>query len=293
MHFMFWSSARSGVDRLLHTWSQGAATASLAGVLALGLPMSAGAQTHPSALSTASAVSSQTSSDSLASSSTLAGGTATSASANALLVSQFAADGATSTQATAGNGTSASPGTSAPASTAPIRSTTKDDTTNDAVARFLADKGLLGSVALQVRDKAADMASDLVISAMDFLGVRYKSGGESRDGGFDCSGFTRHVFERSIGMILPRRAAEQANMPGLMQVSENELKPGDLVFFNTLRHTFSHVGIYVGDNKFIHSPRSGGHVRIEDMGQSYWQKRFDGARRVPRLSKQPTEIAQH
>ena len=297
MHFMFWSSAQSGVDRLLHTWSQGAATASLAGMLALSLPLSAGAQSNPSALSTPSAVSSQTSSDSLVSSSTLsgplAGGTANSASANALLVSQFAADGTAPMPATAGNPSSASVSTSGASSTAPIRSATKDDTTNDAVARFLADKGLLGSVALQVRDKAADMASDLVISAMDFLGVRYKSGGQSRDGGFDCSGFTRHVFERSIGMILPRRAAEQANMPGLMQVSENELKPGDLVFFNTLRHTFSHVGIYVGDNKFIHSPRSGGQVRIEDMGQSYWQKRFDGARRVPRLSKQQAELAQH
>ncbi|RZL10994.1 MAG: NlpC/P60 family protein [Rubrivivax sp.] len=192
--------------------------------------------------------------------------------------------------ATSANAANPSAGTSA----SPTRSATaKDEATNDAVARFLADKGLLGSVALQVRDKAADLASDLVISAMDFLGVRYKSGGQSRDGGFDCSGFTRHVFERSIGMILPRRASEQANMPGLMQVSENELKPGDLVFFNTLRHTFSHVGIYVGDNKFIHSPRAGGQVRIEDMGQSYWQKRFDGARRVPRLSKQQAELAQH
>lgn len=157
----------------------------------------------------------------------------------------------------------------------------------DPVARFLENKGLLGSVALQVRDKAADMASDLVISAMDFLGVSYKLGGQSREGGFDCSGFTRHVFERSIGLILPRRASEQANMPGMVQVSEAELKPGDLVFFNTLRRTFSHVGIYIGGNKFIHSPRTGGEVRIEDMSQRYWQQRFDGARRVPRLLSKP------
>lgn len=175
---------------------------------------------------------------------------------------------------------------SAPAPAAPASSASVASDDGDAVSRFLADKGLLGSVALQVRDKAADMASDLVISAMDFLGVRYQSGGQSRDGGFDCSGFTRHVFERSLGMILPRRAAEQANMPGLLAVSESELKPGDLVFFNTLRHTFSHVGIYIGENKFIHSPRTGGQVRIEDMGQRYWQQRFDGARRVPRLNAQ-------
>lgn len=259
MHFMFWSPSRSTVQELLQALTNGVATASLASTLAFGLLSSASAQTVPAAPAASAAMQPTVNS---------------SASSNAALVSQFASDGAP---------TSASTSSVNPSSSRAVRD---DGSPTDPVARFLADKGLLGSVALQVRDKAADMASDLVISAMDFLGVRYKSGGQSRDGGFDCSGFTRHVFERSIGMILPRRASEQANMPGLMQVSENELKPGDLVFFNTLRHTFSHVGIYVGDNKFIHSPRAGGQVRIEDMGQSYWQKRFDGARRVPRLSKQ-------
>lgn len=163
---------------------------------------------------------------------------------------------------------------------------------SDPVSRFLADKGLLNTrpvteLAQQVRDKATDLASDLVISAMDFLGVPYRRGGDSKSEGFDCSGFTRHVFERSIGMVLPRRAAEQATMPGMETVKQAELKPGDLVFFNTLRHTFSHVGIYIGDNKFIHSPRAGGAVRIEDMRVSYWQQRFDGARRVPTLVATP------
>ncbi|HEX5372232.1 MAG TPA: C40 family peptidase [Aquabacterium sp.] len=167
-----------------------------------------------------------------------------------------------------------------------------NDEHSDPVTRFLSDKGLLDTrpvteLASQMRDKASDLASDLVISAMDFLGVPYRRGGQSKDAGFDCSGFTRHVFERSIGMVLPRRAAEQASMPGMMSVNKAELKPGDLVFFNTLRHTFSHVGIYIGDNKFIHSPRAGGSVRIEDMRLAYWQQRFDGARRVPTLSKSP------
>jgi cell wall-associated NlpC family hydrolase len=281
MHFMFWSSSRARVNSLLQSWGLNIASVSLVSVLALGLPLHAGAQSNPVTATPApglllqaeGSLSSGASAIASASASASAGNAAAGSSANALLVSQFAAEGAA--QASGVNARSLS---------------AKDDPPNDAVARFLADKGLLGSVALQVRDKAADLASDLVISAMDFLGVRYKSGGQSRDGGFDCSGFTRHVFERSIGMILPRRASEQANMPGLLRVSENELKPGDLVFFNTLRHTFSHVGIYVGDNKFIHSPRAGGQVRIEDMGQSYWQKRFDGARRVPRLSKQQAEL---
>jgi cell wall-associated NlpC family hydrolase len=167
-----------------------------------------------------------------------------------------------------------------------------EEVSTDPVNRFLRDKGLLDTrpvskLARQVRDKASDLASDLVISAMDFLGVPYRMGGQSRESGFDCSGFTRHVFENSVGLVLPRRAAEQATMPGLMQVNQAELKPGDLVFFNTLRRTFSHVGIYIGDNKFIHSPRAGGSVRIEDMRLAYWQQRFDGARRAPTLSKTP------
>jgi cell wall-associated NlpC family hydrolase len=113
--------------------------------------------------------------------------------------------------------------------------------------------------------------------------VPYRRGGQSREQGFDCSGFTRHVFENSVGLILPRRAIEQANSPDLVPVSRAELKPGDLVFFNTLRHTFSHVGIYIGDNKFIHSPRAGGEVRVEDIRLDYWQARFDGARRAPKV----------
>ena len=180
--------------------------------------------------------------------------------------------------------------TAASAPTSPVAGAqpTREEA-SDPVSRFLADKGLLNTrpvteLAQQVRDKATDLASDLVISAMDFLGVPYRRGGDSKSEGFDCSGFTRHVFERSIGMILPRRASEQAAMPGLEQIKQAELKPGDLVFFNTLRHTFSHVGIYIGDNKFIHSPRAGGAVRIEDMRIAYWQQRFDGARRVPTLT---------
>ncbi|WP_413785821.1 C40 family peptidase [Aquabacterium sp.] len=158
------------------------------------------------------------------------------------------------------------------------------------MSRFLAEKGLMPStkpvveMAQQVRSKASDMASSLVTSAMDFLGVPYKLGGTSRETGFDCSGFTRHVFENSVGLVLPRRSAEQANSPDLVPVAQSELKPGDLVFFNTLRRTFSHVGIYIGDNKFIHSPRTGASVRVEDIRVGYWQKRFDGARRAPAIN---------
>jgi cell wall-associated NlpC family hydrolase len=172
----------------------------------------------------------------------------------------------------------------------------------DGVARFLAERGLIEtpranaaaadpSLARQMRDRASDWASDLVLSAMNFLGVRYRRGGQSVEQGFDCSGFTRHVFEASIGLVLPRRSQEQAQAPGWLTIDRNELRPGDLVFFNTLRSAFSHVGIYVGEGKFIHSPRSGGQVRVEDMRVAYWSKRYNGARRAPASSDGTEPVA--
>jgi cell wall-associated NlpC family hydrolase len=125
-----------------------------------------------------------------------------------------------------------------------------------------------------------DSATEMVLTAMNFLGVRYVRGGNSAEQGFDCSGFTRYVFENSLGLVLPRRADEQAKNAGLLSVKRDELKPGDLVFFNTMRRAFSHVGIYIGEGKFIHAPRAGAEVRIEDMRQAYWAKRFNGARRA-------------
>ena len=163
----------------------------------------------------------------------------------------------------------------------------------DAFERFLADKGLVPAAALPPAEpgtenplvgRIRDKASEMVLTAMNFLGVPYRRGGSSVDRGFDCSGFTRHVFEMSLGLVLPRRVDEQAGAPGLVVVKRDELKPGDLVFFNTLKRTFSHVGIYVGDGKFIHSPRSGSEVRVEDMRFAYWAKRFTGARRAERVA---------
>ena len=155
----------------------------------------------------------------------------------------------------------------------------------DPIMNLLGERGLLrplGSSALveSVRNSVRDTASDLVMQAMNFLGVPYRRGGNTEETGFDCSGFTRLVFENSVGLVLPRRADEQAHAAGLLNINRQELKPGDLVFFNTMKRTFSHVGIYVGDDKFIHSPRTGSAVRIEDMRDSYWSRRFTGARRA-------------
>jgi cell wall-associated NlpC family hydrolase len=154
----------------------------------------------------------------------------------------------------------------------------------DPVSRFLAERGLLNpsetSAPARLLGTVRDTASDLVLSAMNFLGVRYTRGGNSVENGFDCSGFTRHIFELSVGLVLPHRADEQARASNLLPIAREELKPGDLVFFNTMKRTFSHVGIYVGDGKFIHSPRTGSAVRVEDMRDAYWAKRFTGARRA-------------
>jgi cell wall-associated NlpC family hydrolase len=164
---------------------------------------------------------------------------------------------------------------------------------NDPVMGLLSERGLLKPLEESAKSSALvrsvrDTASDLVMSAMNFLGVPYRLGGNSNDTGFDCSGFTRHIFESSIGLVLPRRADEQANTAALVSVRRDQLKPGDLVFFNTMRRTFSHVGIYLGDDKFIHAPRTGALVRIDDMSQSYWAQRFTGARRADPVTASTT-----
>lgn len=175
-----------------------------------------------------------------------------------------------------------------PVHAAPEAPTAAPPSTGDAVLTLLQDKGLVPAAAkLEERiensaivQQVRDGATEMVLSAMNFLGVRYVRGGNTAEQGFDCSGFTRYVFENSLGLVLPRRADEQAKKAGLLQVKQEELKPGDLVFFNTMRRAFSHVGIYVGEGKFIHAPRAGAEVRIEDMRASYWAKRFNGARRA-------------
>lgn len=151
------------------------------------------------------------------------------------------------------------------------------ETTGNAASASSADTSFLTQVD-QVRQSLASKTSELVVDAMGFIGVPYQWGGDSAETGFDCSGFVRSVYQQSIGLLLPRKAEEQAS--ATHHIEKSDLKPGDLVFFNTMRRAFSHVGIYVGGGRFIHSPRAGGEVRVENMSQSYWQQRFDGARRV-------------
>lgn len=123
-----------------------------------------------------------------------------------------------------------------------------------------------------------EQASEVILNALSLSGVQYKYGGSTPESGFDCSGFVRYVFKQATNLTLPRSALAISQLG--KNVRNNDLQPGDLVFFNTLKSTFSHVGIYLGNNKFIHSPSRGGGVRVEDMKDQYWSKRYNGARRI-------------
>lgn len=156
---------------------------------------------------------------------------------------------------------------------------------SDDMQALLISKGILSKIGGQiiqtgenVVQQVSERTGDLVSTAIGFLGIPYLRGGNSAETGFDCSGFVRAIYKETIGLVLPRSADQQAS--ATQKIDRSELKPGDLVFFNTMKRTFSHVGIYLGEGKFIHSPRSGSSVRIEDMRIPYWNVRFDGARRV-------------
>jgi len=110
------------------------------------------------------------------------------------------------------------------------------------------------------------------------LGVDYRYGGNSPESGFDCSGLVAHVFREAYGIDLPHNARAQSEYG--VRVSLSELRAGDLVFYNTLNRPYSHVGIYLGDGRFVHAPKTGAQVRVESVSSRYWMQRFDGARRI-------------
>lgn len=122
------------------------------------------------------------------------------------------------------------------------------------------------------------LGTELVVRSLALLGVRYKWGGNAPETGLDCSGLVRFVYDEVLDRVLPRRSVEISREG--TPIERHELKPGDLVFFNTLKRAFSHVGIYIGDNHFVHAPSRGKVVRIESLNSAYWQRRFNGARRL-------------
>lgn len=126
--------------------------------------------------------------------------------------------------------------------------------------------------------KMSHSVDGLISNALSLIGVKYKYGGNTPSTGLDCSGFVRYVFKETTGIQLPRtsNAMSQAGS----SINKSEIQAGDLVFFNTRGASYSHVGIYLGDNKFVHAPSSGAFIRTDDMTKNYWASRYNGARRI-------------
>ncbi len=159
------------------------------------------------------------------------------------------------------------------ASVFPAGAAPKEKVKDDSTPMLRAEKSLR-----DFSHKAKDTASDITSYALSLIGVDYRFGGNTPDQGLDCSGLIRYVFQQATGLSLPRSAREQSRLGE--SVSKEKLQPGDLVFFNTRRFQFSHVGLYIGDNRFIHAPSSGGAVQVVSLDNAYWQEAFDGARRI-------------
>ena len=122
-------------------------------------------------------------------------------------------------------------------------------------------------------------ANGVLIRAIGLVGTPYKYGGNSPEGGFDCSGLVQFVFRDTLGVRLPRSTRELVAM-GAPEIDRDELQPGDLVFFNPGGGAASHIGIYVGEGRFVHAPSTGGTVRLDLLAADYWRRSYAGARRI-------------
>jgi cell wall-associated NlpC family hydrolase len=144
------------------------------------------------------------------------------------------------------------------------------------------------NLALETNSNWQNRVQELLINALSLTGIQYTYGGKTPETGFDCSGFVRYVFSHAANLTLPHSARAISQIG--KTVKKEELQPGDLVFFNTLKSAFSHVGIYLGDNKFIHAPRTGAAVRVEKMDTSYWASRFNGGQRLEKEVEAKADI---
>ena len=143
---------------------------------------------------------------------------------------------------------------------------------------FQAGKSYFSRASDRLVDSVSEKSESLINQAMSVIGVRYRWNAELPQSGLDGSSFVAYVFKDKLGFLLPNKSTQMSQVG--KPITRDDLQPGDLVFFNTMRLTFSHVGIYVGDNKFIHSPSKGASVRVDDLSSVYWDRRFDGARRL-------------
>ena len=146
---------------------------------------------------------------------------------------------------------------------------------------------MLGTTTAMADDS---FSQKLLGRAMDLVGVKYRFGGTSPTTGLDCSGYVQYVFQNAVGISLPRVASAQSQV-GERISNTSDMRAGDMVFFNTRGFAYSHVGIYVGNGMFIHSPRSGASVRVESMEIPYWKSKFNGARRVSGMSSNANSVS--
>ena len=158
---------------------------------------------------------------------------------------------------------------------------------NDALERLIRERtehdGHSNSSSSARRSSGSqDEAGDLIMNAMSLIGLSYRFSGNSPTQGLDCSGFMQYIFKRSMGITLPRTSAEMATVG--QQVDRANLKPGDMVFFGGGGRV-SHVGMYIGNDRFIHAPRTGRDIEITSMNGTYWKNRYITARRVDRSTR--------
>lgn len=150
-----------------------------------------------------------------------------------------------------------------------------------AYAKRPADPSLADAARASLTAAASRMVEgtrDVTLFALSLVGIDYRYGGDTPDQGLDCSGLIRYVFQEVTGVTLPRTTRELSRLG--QRVSPRDLAPGDLVFFNTRHFSNSHVGIYLGDDRFIHAPSQGGEVGVATLSGQYWRKRYNGARRL-------------
>jgi len=126
------------------------------------------------------------------------------------------------------------------------------------------------------RAEASDKGHEIALFALGLIDTGYRFGGKNPEAGLDCSGMVSYIYNKAAGMKLVGSAADIARQG--RAIARGSLRPGDLVFFNTRGAPFSHVGVYIGDERFVHAPSSNGRVRIERMGNAYFSQRFETAR---------------
>lgn len=150
---------------------------------------------------------------------------------------------------------------------------------DDSIFRFWKSNAAAESNETAQADKPADGRISRVINqALDMIGIDYRYGSATPESGLDCSGLVKYVFEQALNVAMPHNALAMSKIGE--KISRADLKPGDLVFFNTLQRSMSHVGIYIGDGKFVHAPRTGKKVQVVDLNDKYWSAHYEGARRI-------------